>query len=682
MQKADSAAIVSLSTTGQSLDELLSKEWLLTNGRAGYSSSTVVGCNTSSYHALLVGSLRPPVKRVMSLANCQEMLIFPCEARSVGGAREHGIRQVRNLSTFEFDDKFAPRGYSAIRSFRRDSGVHFEYEFAECRLTKSIYLARGADTVVLEYDFTEVSRAGDFVIRPFVGLREFHGLQKSDAVLNATIRDDGVAVHSPMPGCTLFLNCPAAAFKKDEQWWFNFVYRANKERGQEFTEDLWTPGFFKTKIDSPCRMVFWASLIAGSNRVEPADIDCDLLRKDLDDHYRRVISPAGKHGSRESAILHLAADQFIAKRDGRDGAGATIVAGYPWFADWGRDAFIALPGLLLETGRFEEARSVLKTFAAAADEGMIPNRFDDRSQTAHFNSVDASLWFVNAAFQYLSATGDSQTFTQDLLPIIRWIIDSYRKGTRFNIRADMDGLISAGDVETQLTWMDAKYGEVAFTPRYGKAVEVNALWHNALQLMARFYADRNAEDANRYRTMGEQAAESFRSLFWNDRLRCLNDCILPDGSVDSSLRPNQIFAVSLPYSPLTCDQQKGVVAVVAAELLTPFGLRTLSRRDERYKGVYTGAPRQRDEAYHQGTVWAFLMGPFIEAYLKVNGFSKKSRKTAAEFIAPLLQHLTADACLASISEIFDGEAPHTPRGCIAQAWSVAELLRAHRLINS
>jgi len=309
LQKADSAAIVSLSTTGQSLDELLSKEWLLTNGRAGYSSSTVVGCNTSSYHALLVGSLRPPVKRVMSLANCQEMLIFPCEARSVGGAREHGIRQVRNLSTFEFDDKFAPRGYSAIRSFRRDSGVHFEYEFAECRLTKSIYLARGADTVVLEYDFTEVSRAGDFVIRPFVGLREFHGLQKSDAVLNATIRDDGVAVHSPMPGCTLFLNCPAAAFKKDEQWWFNFVYRANKERGQEFTEDLWTPGFFKTKIDSPCRMVFWASLIAGSNRVEPADIDCDLLRKDLDDHYRRVISPAGKHGSRESAILHLAADQ-------------------------------------------------------------------------------------------------------------------------------------------------------------------------------------------------------------------------------------------------------------------------------------------------------------------------------------------------------------------------------------
>ena len=682
MQKADSAAIVSLSTASQSLDELLSKEWLLTNGRGGYSSSTVVGCNTSSYHALLVGSLRPPVRRVMALANCQEMLVFPCEAQTVGRAGEHGARQVRNLSTFEFDKKFTPRGYIAISNFWRDTGVHFEYEFAECRVTKSVYLARGADAVVLEYDFTEVSRTGDFVIMPFVGLRDFHGLQNSDAVLNARIRDDGVAVHSPTPGCTLFLNCPAAAFEKDEQWWFNFVYRANKERGQEFTEDLWTPGFFRTKIDSPCRIVFCASLTAGINRVEPADIDCDLLRKDLNDHHRRVISPAGKEGSRESNILHLAADQFVAKRDGRDGAGATIIAGYPWFADWGRDAFIALPGLLLETGRFEEAKSVLKTFAAAADEGMIPNRFDDRTDTAHFNSVDASLWFVNAAFQYLGAAGDSQTFTHDLLPVIRWIIDSYQKGTRFDIHADADGLISAGDIDTQLTWMDAKHGEVAFTPRYGKAVEVNALWHNALQLMARFYADRNAEGAGRYRAMGEQAAESFRRLFWNDRLCYLNDCILPDGSVDSSLRPNQIFAVSLPFSPLTFDQQKAVVSAVHSELLTPMGLRSLSPQDKRYKAVYAGSPRQRDEAYHQGTVWAFLMGPFIEAYLKVNEFSKKSKKAAAEFIAPLLQHLTEDACLGSISEIFDGDAPHRPRGCIAQAWSVAELLRAHRLITS
>jgi predicted glycogen debranching enzyme len=313
---------------------------------------------------------------------------------------------------------------------------------------------------------------------------------------------------------------------------------------------------------------------------------------------------------------------------------------------------------------------------------MIPNRFDDRADITHFNSVDASLWFINASFQYLSATADSHTFAQNLLPVIRWVIDSYQKGTRFGIHADTDGLISAGDSETQLTWMDAKYGDTAFTPRYGKPVEVNALWYNALRLLARFYAARNEENARHYKAMAETAGESFRSLFWNDRRQCLHDCILPDRTIDSSLRPNQIFAVSLPYSPLRRHEQKCVVAAVAAELLTPFGLRSLSSDNKNYKPVCTGSPRQRDEAYHQGTVWAFLMGPFIEAYLKVNEFSKKSRKTALEFIEPLVEHLTEDACLGSVSEIFDGDAPHTPRGCPAQAWSVAELLRAYKLINS
>jgi predicted glycogen debranching enzyme len=336
---------------------------------------------------------------------------------------------------------------------------------------------------------------------------------------------------------------------------------------------------------------------------------------------------------------------------------------------------------MLATERFDEARSVLTTFAAAADAGMIPNRFDDEAGAAHFNSVDASLWFINAAFEYLNATGDSQTFTQDLLPTIRWIIDSYRDGTRLGIRADCDGLITAGGSDTQLTWMDAKYDGVAFTPRYGKAVEVNALWHNALRLLTRFYGKRNVENANRYGAMADQAAASFSRLFWNDERRYLNDCILPDGSADTSLRPNQIFAVSLPCSALTREQQKAVVEAVREHLLTPLGLRTLNTQDERYRGVCAGPPRERDEAYHQGTVWPYLIGPFVEAYLKVNGFSRKSKKTAAEFIQPLLEHLTQDACLGSISEIFDGDAPHKPRGCTAQAWSVAELIRAYRLIN-
>jgi predicted glycogen debranching enzyme len=322
------------------------------------------------------------------------------------------------------------------------------------------------------------------------------------------------------------------------------------------------------------------------------------------------------------------------------------------------------------------------TFAQQADEGMIPNRFDDRSDTAYFNSVDASLWFINAAFQYLNAANDTKTFMQQLLPVIRWIIDSYNKGTRFGINADADGLITAGNSETQLTWMDAKYDGVAFTPRYGKAVEINALWYNGLCWLAQFYAGRNIENAKHYKSMADKVAASFCELFWNESAGYLNDCILPDGSVDTSLRPNQIFAVSLPFSPLSVQQQKTVVDVVQKNLLTPYGLRTLNSEDNRYKGKYTGHQQHRDEAYHQGTVWPYLIGPFVASFLKVNDFSQESKKKAAEFIEPLMQNLTEDGSLGQICEIFNGDAPHKPKGCIAQAWSVAELIIAYQLINS
>jgi len=494
-------------------------------------------------------------------------------------------------------------------------------------------------------------------------------------------------------------------FENDRQWWFNFVYRNNRERGQDFTEDLWTPGFFKCRIETPAKIVLWANLSPPWVRCKPESryigTDIEAVREDLGRHQENLKQCLSRHSSLVSRItghgtratnfeaLCLTADRFIAKRQTDHTHRTTILAGYPWFADWGRDAFISLPGLLLSTGRFEEAKSVLITFATAADEGMIPNRFDDRNgpgdslrSTTYFNSVDASLWFINAAFQYVAASGDSKTFMQELMPAIRWIIDSYHKGTRFDIRADADGLITAGNDQTQLTWMDAKYAGVAFTPRCGKAVEVNALWYNSLCLLAQFYINRDAENAKHYKSMADKVQRSFCELFWNESKGCLNDCILPDGSVDDSLRPNQIFAVSLPFSALSPSQQKAVVKVVQKQLLTPYGLRTLNVQDSRYKGVYSGPQQQRDEAYHQGTVWAFLMGPFVEGFLKVNGFSRKSKKKAAEFIQPLLQHLTKDGCLGSVSEIFDGDAPHKPRGCIAQAWSVAELIRAYQLINS
>ena len=662
------------------LEDLLEKEWLLTNNRGGYASSTIVGCNTRRYHGLLIGSVNPSVNRIMALAHCLEMVILNGE--------------VFNLSTIEFDGKFTPNGFRCIRQFRQDTGVHFNYQLDKIKLTKSVYLASDADTVVLSYDFTSVAEPIEFVLRPFIGLRDFHTLQKSYAPLCSKPLGNGLMIRYNTPqSCELLLDCPAATFEKDKQWWFNFVYRKDRQRGQDFTEDLWTPGFFKCQLHSPSKIVLYANL---SDHCQPGQLmnnDIDAIRRDLQTCQRNIIS-AAKAGDKKLKTLCLAADQFISERQTnpkqtRYNTGyeqhekkTTILAGFPWFADWGRDAFISLPGLLLSTGRPDKAKSVLSTFAQTADNGMIPNRFDDNSNTVHFNSVDASLWFINAAFQYLNATDDSATFTQQFLPVIRWIIHSYHHGTRFDIHADTDGLITAGSNETQLTWMDAKYADVAVTPRYGKAVEINALWYNSLCRLVQFYTGRNVENSVHYKSMADKVAVSFCRLFWNDKTGHLNDCILPDGTVDSSLRPNQIFAVSLPFSPLSVQQQKSVVDVVQKNLLTPYGLRTLSPGDSRYKGIYTGPQQQRDEAYHQGTVWPYLIGSFIEAYLKVNDFSKKSKKEAAVFIEPLMQHLTEDGCLGQVCEIFDGDPPHKPKGCFAQAWSIAELIRAYKLINS
>ena len=692
LREAGEAVSISLAATGQAIESLVSREWLLTNGRGGYASSTIAGCNTRSYHGLLIGSLKPPVNRVMALAGCLEIVTTKAK--------------VFNLSTFEFTDKFAPEGFSFLREFRRDVGVHFDYEFDGVELTKSVYLARDSDTVAIVYDFTHAGEPLEFLLRPFVGLRDFHSLQTShprfrSRWLGSASRGVLVRHDTASTGC-LVLRCPAAQFEKEPQWWFNFVYRIERERGQSFTEDLWTPGIFKCRLEAPAKIVLWASL--HPDLPAPKDdgsvlSDVDVLCRDLQQYQETLLDAQCRmpdnhaggslkaegfgDGQHQAArLLCLAADQFIVKRRMNGGHTTSILAGYPWFADWGRDALISLPGLLLATGRFDEAKSVLTTFAAVADEGMIPNHFDDNGDSAHFNSVDASLWFVNAAFQYLAATGDSAAFTQELLPTIRWILDSYSKGTRFGIHADSDGLIMAGDANTQLTWMDAKCDGIAFTPRYGKAVEVNALWYNALMLMATLDSGSVGLDSSTQIPDAAKVQSSFCKLFWNQDKGYLNDCILPDGSADASLRPNQIFAVSLKFSPLSAKQQAAVVAAVQDKLLTPYGLRTLSPDAPPYKGRYTGPLRQRDEAYHQGTVWPYLIGPFVEAYLKVNDFSADSRKQAAQFIEPLLHHLTETGCIGSISEIFDGDPPHQPKGCFAQAWSVAELIRACQLLGS
>ena len=686
-----------ISTQNQSIDNLLNRQWLLTNGFGGYSSSSISGCNTSSYHGLLIGALDPPVKRVMALSNCIDTVV--CNGKAF------------NLSTCEFPDKFETDGIVHLKQFSKDFGAHFYYELDDCqiKLKKSIYLLRDADTVAIVYDFSDIASPVEFYSRPLVGLRDFHSIQKSSEPLYSAPVEHGVSVRRYDPdGCELILTSQDAQFVDEQQWWFNFVYRDNLERGLNHMEDLWTPGFFKSWIDAPGKIVLWASLFPcdnNSSNNQPVRHDIQAEIEDLQSYYENLTSTIEKTSNEIPVLdndkitiphsfidetLTLAADQFIAKRNKDDIPRTTIIAGYPWFMDWGRDAFISMPGLLLSTGRFDEAKSVLTTFASALYKGMVPSRFDDENNTACFNSVDASLWFINAAFQYFNATNDSRTFIKRLIPAIEEIINAYENGTLYDIHADIDGLITAGGPHTQLTWMDAKYDGITFTPRYGKAVEINALWYNALCLMAKFYSEqaqksktpqKETKKSQHYQEMADDIKTSFCGHFWNEKKNYLNDCITTEGVIDDSLRPNQIYAVSLDYSPLSLEQQKAVVKAVQENLLTPYGLRSLNTAAKNYKGKYTGPQRYRDEAYHQGTVWAFLIGPFIDSFLKINEFSYESRRKAEEMIEPLLKHLIEDSCIGSVSEIFDGDPPHYPKGCFAQAWSVAELFRAYKLIT-
>ena len=662
--------VASLELDGLPLNEQLRKEWLLTNERGGYSSGTVIGCNTRRYHGLLVGSLRPPVGRIVGLSSCLETVIVN--------------KTEMQLGNFEFDDRIVPNGWRYIRRFRREGGVHFDYFLDSVELTKSIYLARRHDTVALVYDFTRLSCSLDFTIRPFIALRDFHSLQKSHAHLYSVRHEDGLLVRHNVPNsCELFLRGEDMWFEDDHQWWFGFVYREERERGQDFNEDLWTPGFFKCHMKKPGRVVLWASLGGGGMNTDKAGVsNVNVLREDLKPRFNKTL---GSLRTKDKKVLQLclAADQFIVKRRLEQGMDTnTILAGFPWFADWGRDAFISLPGLLLARGKLDEAGSVLTTFAETAEDGMIANCFDDYGNGLHYNSIDASLWFIHSAFEYLKAGGNTEHFTKILLPKIQWIVDRYYNGTKFGIHADDDDeLITGGGAETQLTWMDARYDGQVFTPRHGKAVEVNALWYNAFCCLAEYFAEKDEDVAYHYGGVAGRLGKAFRRAFWNESMRCLYDCIFPDGTPDRSIRPNQIYAVSLPYSALTDEQQEHVVDICREKLLTPCGLRTLDADDPRYHDKYEGPRGQRDEAYHQGTVWPHLIGPFIEAYLKVHRFSRAAREEAEEFIRPLLDHLTDDACIGSISEIFDGEPPHYPRGCIAQAWAVAEVLRAYLLIH-
>jgi predicted glycogen debranching enzyme len=559
-----------------------------------------------------------------------------------------------------------PQGYRYLKRFRLDPFPIFTYAVGEIEIEKSVFMIHGENSTVIQYTLLGEPRGSlALELRPLIAFRDYHSTTHQNAALDATLHtESGEVAVTPYRGLpTLHLAHDADLLAPEGYWYRSFEYAVERERGLDWVEDLFNPCTLQFDLSRRSR----AAVIASTERHDIRRVDGD---RQAEISRRATLQAMVPTDSAVVRTLVTAADQFIVAR----GQQRTVIAGYHWFSDWGRDTMIALPGLTLATGRADVARSILLEFSRHIDRGMLPNRFPDAGASPEYNTVDATLWYFEAVRAYLQYTGDEEFVYDTLYPVLNGIISWHRCGTRYGIRVDDDGLLTSGEEGVQLTWMDAKVGEWVVTPRRGKPVEVQALWYNALSIMeelARAVGDESRQ--KQYAKMAVQAQGSFNRLFWNDAAGCLYDVI--DGDVrDEAIRPNQVFAVSLPYSMVSDEPAKGVVDTVARELLTPYGLRSLSPRNPRYRGHYGGDFRNRDGAYHQGPVWPWLMGPFISAYLKVNGRSAKAREQASAWLGGFCAHLQ-DAGLGQISEIFDGDAPHRPRGCIAQAWSVAEILR-------
>jgi predicted glycogen debranching enzyme len=644
--------------TCRDLDAALRREWLETNGLGGFASSTIVGLNTRRYHGLLVAATKPPVGRVVMLSKLEETLFID--------------GQPFDLSANHYPGVVHPHGFRYLKEFRLDPFPVFTYEVEGIEIEKTVFMIYGENSTVVQYELADNNQSVSsknlwLELRPLIAFRDYHSTTHENAAINSAVDErPGLATVAPYQGLPpLRLAHNALELRKTGDWYRNFEYDVERERGLDFSEDLFNP--FVLRFD--LSLQHQASTIASTEHRDINDV-AEYHQSEIT--RRQDIKLACRAEDDFAQTLAATADQYIVSR----GDQKTVIAGYHWFSDWGRDTMIALPGLTLPTGRHDVARSILRTFAKHVDQGMLPNRFPDAGETPEYNTVDATLWFFEAARAYLAYTDDAEFVRNELYPVFADIISWHIRGTRYGIKVDPSGLLTSGEAGVQLTWMDAKVGDWVVTPRRGKPVEIQALWYNALCIMedlARKFGDEAIQ--KRYGNMATVASWSFNRLFWNENVGCLYD-VTNGAPPDPSIRPNQILAVSLTHSMLSKERAKSVVEKVQQRLLTPYGLRTLSPSDPQYRGRYTGGPLERDGAYHQGTVWPWLMGPFITAYLKVNGGTEAARQQAEKWLAPLKDHL-ADAGLGHISEIVDGDAPHQPRGCIAQAWSVAEVLRAY-----
>jgi predicted glycogen debranching enzyme len=624
------------------------REWLETNGIGGFASSTIAGLNTRRYHGLLVAATKPPVGRVVLLSKVEETLV-------VGGRRI-------DLACNFYPGAIHPQGYRYLRQFRLDPFPVFVYEVDGLELEKSLFLVQGENTVVVQYQLRGAAADCSLELRPLVAFRDYHATTRQNGALDATLRTKpGLVEFTPYRGLpSLFLAHNADQVQPAGYWYRNFEYPVERERGLDFQEDLFNP--LTLVFDFRAEP---APALVASTGAYAADAAGQLRARELARRQPAVPSPSADPFA---GALESAAGQFLVRR----GAGSTVIAGYHWFGDWGRDTMIALPGLTLTTGRDDVACAILLEYAASANRGMLPNRFPDAGEPPEYNSVDAALWFFEAV-RALAAR--STALPERLYSVLADIAAWHERGTRYGIRMDADGLLLAGEPGVALTWMDALAGGRPVTPRHGKAVEIQALWYNALRTMEDLAG--RFGDAPRRAHYGELAGRvraSFTPLFWNPAAGCLYDVVNGDQR-DAAIRPNQIFAASLFHKLLEPEKARAVVAVVERHLLTPYGLRTLAPSDPQYRGRYEGDPFRRDSAYHQGTVWPWLLGPFLTAWLDAHGRTPETRAQAGRWLAELRRFIQ-DEGVGQLPEVFDGDAPHRPGGCVAQAWSVAEVLRS------
>lgn len=632
------------------------REWLITNGTGGYASLSVTGSNCRRYHGLLVAALKPPTDRYLLLSNVLEDLEL-----------EDG--NTVPLSAFMTEDGYTNLGFNNLQRFRYDYLPEFIYSCKDVLIKKKIAMKHGENTTVIRYEIKNGSGRTVLKLTPLVNFRDHHHLSRRDGLnLSAEVRQNEITVSGSGSDIKLRMGTDVGELRKlDNCWFYNMFYRTEQERGLDCVEDHFMPGCFSISLQPFEHRVL--SFAATCEDCDPGEIDADSVITEEERRLAELLTGAGCTHELTRRLV-LAADSFIVYRNSTKSK--TIIAGYPWFTDWGRDTMIAFCGLTLATGRYEDAKDILYTFSRYVEHGLIPNMFPDDSESPAYNSVDAALWYFEAVNNYLEYTGDNEFIKEKIYHCLEKICSAFTAGTLFDIKMRPDGLVWAGNSHTQLTWMDAKVGDWVVTPRHGMAVEINALWYNGLMIMSGLAESFGYADI--YKETADRAKKSFDSVFWNEEGGCLYDVVNEKGK-DASIRPNQILALGLSHAVVDGHKARRIVDRVHRDLYTPYGLRTLSQDSPQYRGIYSGDVWSRDGAYHQGTVWPWLLGRFIKAYVRVRGGSRQAGREALDFILPFADHIK-DGGLGSISEIFDGDNPHYPRGCFAQAWSVAEILRA------